>query len=62
LVRKQVQAENPLYTYFFDAGDLMQGTPTSTILHGEPLIALHNAIGADAMTIETMSLTGVWMC
>jgi len=26
------------------------------------LIALHNAIGADAMTLETMSLTGVWMC
>ena len=45
------RSENPLYTYFFDAGDLMQGTPTSTILHGEPLIALHNAIGTDAMAI-----------
>lgn len=45
------RSENPLYTYFFDAGDLMQGTGTSTALHGEPLIALHNALGVDAMTI-----------
>jgi 2',3'-cyclic-nucleotide 2'-phosphodiesterase/3'-nucleotidase len=45
------RSENPLYTYFFDAGDLMQGTPTSTVLHGEPLIALHNALGVDAMAV-----------
>ncbi|NPV88714.1 bifunctional 2',3'-cyclic nucleotide 2'-phosphodiesterase/3'-nucleotidase [Coprothermobacteraceae bacterium] len=45
------KADNPLYTYFFDVGDLMQGTPTSTVLRGEPLIALHNAMKLDAMAV-----------
>ena len=38
-------------TLLLEAGDILQGTPLSTVFHGEPDFACLNMIGLDAMTI-----------
>lgn len=47
----QARAKNPHGTLLLDAGDPMQGTPTSNLYYGKSMIEIMNAIGYDAMTI-----------
>jgi len=42
------KALNPLGTSLFDAGDIMQGTPISTLLRGESTIDVYNQMGYQA--------------
>jgi 2',3'-cyclic-nucleotide 2'-phosphodiesterase/3'-nucleotidase/5'-nucleotidase len=42
---KNYKALNPLGTSLFDAGDMMQGTPISTLLKGESTIDVYNQMG-----------------
>ena len=42
------KALNPLGTSLFDAGDMMQGTPISTLLKGESTIDVYNQMGYQA--------------
>lgn len=51
---KQVRKENEkknIRTLVLVAGDILQGTPLSTVYKGEPDIAALNVIGVDAMTV-----------
>jgi 2',3'-cyclic-nucleotide 2'-phosphodiesterase/3'-nucleotidase len=45
------KAINPQGTLLFDAGDIMQGTPISTLLKGESTIDVYNAMGYQAATM-----------
>jgi len=38
-------------TLILEAGDILQGTPLSTVFHGEPDVICLNMIGLDAMTL-----------
>ena len=51
---KRVRAENEeagVQTFVLVAGDILQGTPMSTVFEGEPDIKALNMIGVDAMTV-----------
>ena len=51
---KQVRAENRkkgIKTFLLVAGDVLQGTPMSTVFKGKPDIEIFNTIGVDAMTV-----------
>jgi len=51
---KQIRSENDKNggkTFMFVAGDILQGTPMSTVFHGEPDIKSMNAMNVDVMTI-----------
>ena len=53
LIRK-VAAENHRIggkTVTLIAGDILQGTPMSTVFHGKPDVEIFNAIAIDAMTV-----------
>lgn len=53
-VIRQVREENAarqIQTVVLVAGDILQGTPLSTVFQGEPDILALNAIGVDAMTV-----------
>ncbi len=45
------RAFNPLGTMLFDAGDMMQGTPISNLLHGQSTIDVYNHMGYAAATV-----------
>ena len=49
-IRKE-NTQKGIKTYVFVAGDILQGTPLSTIFKGESAIKCLNAMGVDAMTI-----------
>lgn len=49
-IRKENRQENTR-TFVLNAGDILQGTPLSTVFHGRPDIECFNAIGVDAMTV-----------
>lgn len=46
-----VRARNPQGTILLSGGDMMQGSLDSNLLQGEPVIAVMNAIGFEAMTL-----------
>ncbi len=51
---KQIRRENDAKggrTFLFVAGDILQGTPMSTVYHGEPDIKSMNAMQVDVMTV-----------
>ena len=51
---RSIRAENKIKgipTFVLVAGDILQGTPMSTVFQGEPDIACLNAMGVDAMTV-----------
>jgi 2',3'-cyclic-nucleotide 2'-phosphodiesterase (5'-nucleotidase family) len=51
---KQIRFENEKKggkTFLFVAGDILQGTPMSTVFHGEPDIKSMNAMKVDVMTV-----------
>ncbi len=51
---KQVRAENRklgIKTFLLVAGDVLQGTPMSTVFKGKPDIEIFNAMGVNAMTV-----------
>jgi 2',3'-cyclic-nucleotide 2'-phosphodiesterase (5'-nucleotidase family) len=51
---KDIRAENGrkgVKTYLLVAGDVLQGTPMSTVFQGKPDIEIFNAIGVNAMTV-----------
>jgi len=51
---RQIQEENnrkQVHTLVLVAGDILQGTPMSTVFKGEPDIRCLNAMGVDAMTV-----------
>ena len=51
---KEIRAENAakqVKTIVLVAGDILQGTPLSTVFQGEPDVLALNAIGVDAMTV-----------
>jgi len=45
---------------YLDAGDLVQGTPVSTIFHGEPIYELANLLKPDASTLGNHELDYGW--
>ncbi len=45
---------------YLDAGDLVQGTPVSTIFHGEPIYELANLLKPDAGTLGNHELDYGW--
>jgi len=45
---------------YLDAGDLVQGTPVSTIYHGEPIYELANLLKPDASTLGNHELDYGW--
>lgn len=51
---KEIRAENNrkgIRTYLLVAGDVLQGTPMSTVFQGKPDIEIFNAMGVNAMTV-----------
>jgi len=48
-VRRQ-KAQYPACLYL-NAGDLVQGTPVSTLFHGSPIYEIANLLGFDAATL-----------
>ena len=51
---KKIRTENDKgggKTFLLVAGDILQGTPMSTVFHGEPDIKSMNAMNVDAMTV-----------
>ena len=51
---KDIRAENGrkgVKTYLMVAGDVLQGTPMSTVFQGKPDIEIFNAMGVNAMTV-----------
>lgn len=51
---KEIRAENSrkgIKTFLFIAGDVLQGTPLSTVFKGEPDIIIFNLMGVSAMTV-----------
>jgi len=51
---KKIRAENEIKgakTFLFVAGDILQGTPMSTVFHGEPDIQCMNSMKVDVMTV-----------
>lgn len=51
---ESIRAENRLRnrrTYLLIAGDILQGTPLSTVFHGRPDVECFNAMGVDAMAV-----------
>ncbi|WP_005038296.1 bifunctional metallophosphatase/5'-nucleotidase [Holophaga foetida] len=51
---KEIRAENArkgIRTVLLMAGDVLQGTPMSTVFQGRPDIEVFNALGVDAMTV-----------
>ncbi len=51
---KQIRAENKkqgIKTFLLVAGDVLQGTPMSTVFKGKPDIEIFNAMGVNAMTV-----------
>jgi 2',3'-cyclic-nucleotide 2'-phosphodiesterase (5'-nucleotidase family) len=53
-VIRQIREENrrkQVHTLVLVAGDILQGTPMSTVFKGEPDIRCLNALGVDAMTV-----------
>jgi len=51
---RSIRVENKtrgIPTFLLVAGDILQGTPMSTVFHGEPDIACLNSMGVDAMTV-----------
>jgi len=51
---KKIRADNEIKgarTFLFVAGDILQGTPMSTVYHGEPDILSMNAMKVDVMTV-----------
>ncbi|MBU0992563.1 MAG: 5'-nucleotidase C-terminal domain-containing protein [Proteobacteria bacterium] len=51
---KEVRAENSInhvHTLVLVAGDILQGTPMSTVFQGEPDVLCLNAMGIDAMAV-----------
>jgi 5'-nucleotidase / UDP-sugar diphosphatase len=51
---KEIRADNAakhVKTIVLVAGDILQGTPLSTVFQGEPDVLALNAIGVDAMTV-----------
>jgi len=45
---------------FLNAGDLVQGTPVSTIFHGDPIYELSNLFGFDAATLGNHEFDYGW--
>ena len=45
------KALNPLGSFLFDAGDIMQGTPISNLLKGESVIDVYNHMGYQATVV-----------
>ena len=45
---------------YLDAGDLVQGTPVSTIFHGDPIYGLANLLKPDASTLGNHELDYGW--
>jgi 2',3'-cyclic-nucleotide 2'-phosphodiesterase (5'-nucleotidase family) len=45
---------------YLDAGDLVQGTPVSTIFHGDPIYELANLLKPDATTLGNHELDYGW--
>jgi 2',3'-cyclic-nucleotide 2'-phosphodiesterase (5'-nucleotidase family) len=53
-VVKRIRSENRrkgIQTYLLFAGDMLQGTPMSTVFKGKPDILCFNAMGVNAMTV-----------
>jgi 5'-nucleotidase / UDP-sugar diphosphatase len=51
---KQIRTENKklgIKTFLLVAGDVLQGTPMSTVFKGKPDIEIFNALGVNAMTV-----------
>ena len=48
---REENSQNNVKTLVIVAGDILQGTPMSTVFHGEPDILCLNAMGVDAMTV-----------
>ena len=51
---KRIRAENArqgIRTFLLVAGDVLQGTPMSTVFKGKPDIEIFNMMGVDAMTV-----------
>ncbi|MBN1356307.1 bifunctional metallophosphatase/5'-nucleotidase [bacterium] len=51
---REIKAENRklgIPTFLLLAGDILQGTPMSTVFRGQPDIECFNAMGVDAMTV-----------
>ncbi|HUP04661.1 MAG TPA: bifunctional UDP-sugar hydrolase/5'-nucleotidase [Bryobacteraceae bacterium] len=46
---------------FLNAGDLVQGTPVSTIFHGQPVFEMANLLGFDAATLGNHDFDYGWM-
>ena len=49
-IRTANRAAN-IRTFVLNAGDMLQGTPLSTVFHGRPDMECFNAMGVDAMTV-----------
>src|ERR1051325_11533411 len=45
---------------FLNAGDLVQGTPVSTIFHGLPIYEIANLLGFDAATLGNHEFDYAW--
>jgi len=48
---REENSRNNVHTLVLVAGDILQGTPMSTVFKGEPDIRCLNAMGVDAMTV-----------
>src|ERR1700674_3288625 len=57
-VRKQ-KAQCPAWLYL-NAGDLVQGTPVSTLFHGSPIYEIANLLGFDAATLGNHEFDYGW--
>ncbi len=57
MLRREASKGQSLY---FDAGDLVQGTPVSTLFHGTPLYELSNLLRVDAATMGNHEFDYGW--
>jgi 2',3'-cyclic-nucleotide 2'-phosphodiesterase (5'-nucleotidase family) len=54
------QREGCAWCIYLSAGDLVQGTPVSTIYHGDPVYQLANLLGFDAATVGNHEFDYGW--